>query len=254
MGSSCVLRVNAAEDTQEMAKELANPVASLISVPFQSNWDFHMGPDDATRFRENIQPVIPISMNEDWNLISRTILPIIDQGALSPQIGEKAGLGDMLQSFFFSPKRPTSDGWIWGAGPVILLPTATNSLLGAEKWGLGPTAVLLKQSNGWTYGALLNHIWSIGGAPDRRDVNSTYLQPFLTYTTSTATSFTLATESTYDSTQHQWTVPINFTVAQILKVGGQPISIGAGPGYYAAGPVTKPSWAVRFAVTFLFPK
>ena len=244
----------AEEDASTLAKELSNPVASLISVPLQNNWDYHIGPNDATRYSLNVQPVIPIALSSDLNLISRTILPFIDQGAISNQIGSKSGLGDIIQSFFFSPTAPTSGGWIWGAGPVVLLPTATDDFLGSGKWGLGPSAVLLRQSGGWTYGALVNHIWSVGGESDRSAVNATFLQPFLSYTTKTATSFTVNAESTYDWTAHQWTLPLIFQVAQVLKVGGQPISLGLGARYFAEGPQLRPSWGARFSLTFLFPK
>lgn len=131
----------------DLAKQLSNPIASLISVPFQVNYDRGYGPDDGHRVTLNIQPVIPISLNEDWNLISRTILPVISQDDIAGPSGDQFGLGDTVQSFFFSPKEPTAGGIIWGAGPVFLIPTATDDLLGGEKWGIGPTVVALKQDD-----------------------------------------------------------------------------------------------------------
>lgn len=244
----------AADDAAELAKKLSNPVAALISVPFQYNWDTGIGPADADRSTLNIQPVIPISLNQDWNLISRTIVPIID--ADSPVVGgeDHSGLGDTSQSMFFSPKAPTASGWIWGAGPVFLLPTASNDALGSEKWGIGPTAVVLKQENGWTYGALANHIWSFAGDDKRADVNATFLQPFLSYTTKTHTSYTLNTESTYDWEADQWTVPISVVVSQLVKLGGKPVSFGFGYRNYVEAPSNGPDWGLRFVVTLLFPR
>ena len=164
------------QSQQDLAKRLSNPVSSLISVPFQFNIDHDIGPDDAgDRMTLNFQPVVPLTLNDDWNVISRTILPVIDQQDIYPGAGDQFGLGDTVQSFFFSPKAPTVSGWIWGAGPVFLLPTGTDELLGSDQWGVGPTGVALKQVGSWTYGGLANHIWSVAGDDDRGDVNSTFL-------------------------------------------------------------------------------
>jgi len=200
----------------ELAKELQNPIASLISVPNQNNWDFGIGPADAMRYTANIQPVIPLTLTTDWNLIIRTIVPVIYAESSVPGGDNKAGLGDITQSFFFSPKAPTGGGWIWGVGPVFLYPSATDDALGAEKFGLGPTAVVLKQQHGWTYGMLLNHIWSVAGNSHRDDVNATFMQPFVAYTTKTFITFGFNTETTYDWEHHQGTVPLNWTVQQLL--------------------------------------
>jgi hypothetical protein len=237
----------------ELAMKLSNPVAALISVPLQNNFDFGAGPTgDGFQYKLNIQPVIPFSLNEDWNLISRTILPYVYQENIFGT-SSQSGLSDTVQSLFFSPKAPTSRGWIWGAGPVFLLPTATDDLLGAEKWGAGPTAVLLKQDKGWTYGLLANHIWSFAGDSSRAEVNATYLQPFLTFTTKKQTTFGLNTESTYDWSNSQWTVPLNLTVSQLVKIGSMPVSFMIGGRYYAEKPANGPEWGLRFQITLLFP-
>ena len=237
----------------ELAKKLSNPIASLISVPIQNNWDFGIGPANAMRYTANIQPVIPFTLNTNWNLITRTIVPVIYAESTGPGVGDKSGLGDIVQSFFFSPKEPVG-GWIMGAGPVLLYPTATDDALGSEKFGLGPTAVLLKQQNGWTYGLLANHIWSVAGEGSRADVNATFLQPFVSFTTKTVTTFGLNTESTYDWSHRQWTVPLNASVSQLVKLGGKPVQFQLGFKYYAEKPDGGPDWGLRFTVTFLFPK
>lgn len=283
------------DDAAELAKQLNNPVASLISVPFQANEDFRMGPTNkGYKFTLNIQPVIPIRLNQDWNIIVRTIVPLIDQHDVfyreiprfpglpdrilneippalhkeaeklakklydrevrkHPQNRSQDGLGDITQSFFLSPTQPGPGGIIWGLGPVFLYPSATQDLLGAEKWGVGPTLVALKQTNGWTVGVLANQIWSVAGNSDRDNISAMFLQPFVSYTTRTHTSFTLNTESTYNWETSEWAVPINLMVAQVLKIGKQPVSIQLGGRYYAEGPSGAPDWGLRLAFTLLYP-
>jgi hypothetical protein len=243
------------DSSVDLAKKLSNPIASLISVPFQLNYDHGYGPRDGDKTTLNIQPVIPISLNADWNLISRTILPVTYQDNIAGPSGSQFGLGDVVQSFFLSPSKPTDGGLIWGAGPVFLVPTASDDLLGGEKWGAGPTIVALKQDGPWTYGVLANHIWSFAGNEDRNDISNTFLQPFLSYTTPTAWTFALNTESTYDWKAKEWSVPINLTVSKLVKVNEQPISLTAGLRYWAAAPDNGPEGlGVRLGLTFLFPK
>jgi hypothetical protein len=246
----------AAADAENLAKKLSNPVASLISVPLQSNFDFKIGPDDdGWRYQLNVQPVIPVSIGEDWNVIFRTITPLIYQNDIFPGAGDQFGLGDITQSLFFSPKAPSSfGGLIWGVGPVFLIPTATDDLLGGKKFGLGPTLVVLKQTGPWTVGILANHIWSVAGDDDRPDISSTFLQPFVAYTTKDAWTFTLNTESSYDWKGKQWSVPVNAQVTKLLRFGKQPVSIGAGVRYWAESPENGPEgFGGRLIMTFLFP-
>jgi len=245
-----------AQDADALAKQLSNPVASLISVPLQLNYDdgFNAN-DDGSKFTLNVQPVIPLSISKDWNMISRTILPLISQGDIVVGSGSQSGLGDTLQSLFFSPKAPTASGWIWGVGPALSVPTATDDLLGGEKWAGGPTAVVLKQTeDGWTYGALVNHVWSFAGSGNRSDISSTFLQPFLAKGLGQGRTLTVNFESTYDWENDQWTVPLNISYSKVSRIGKQLVSYAGGVRYYVESPDGGPEWGLRFVVTLLYPK
>lgn len=239
-----------------LAEAVANPVAALISFPMQLNYDGNIGPvEDGSRWTLNVQPVIPFALSENWNLVSRTIVPIVTQDEVFPGAGRQTGVGDILQSAFFTPRKAPSGGWIWGAGPVVLLPTGTDELLGLKKWGAGPTAVVLRQQHGWSFGALGNHIWSFAGDESRPDINQSFLQPFLSYTTPSAWTFGLSSEATYNWTRHQWTVPVSIAVSKVTKVGKQALSLSGGVRYWAESPDFGPQGlGARFAVTLLFPK
>jgi len=241
------------DQTAELAKKAQNPVADLIIMPLQYNIDFGIGPADASRQDLKFMPVIPVSLGEEWNLITRTIIPWIE--AESPVKGgeDKSGMGDIQQSFFFTPKKPVK-GWIVGAGPILQYPSATEDALGSEKWGAGPSVIVLQQKNGWTYGALANHVESFAGNSDRDDVSATFLQPFLSKTSKTYTTLALNTESIYDWENSQWTVPINASVGQMMKVGKMPVSLELGYRYYAEAPEDGPEWGLRLFVKFLFPQ
>jgi hypothetical protein len=241
-------------DDVALAKQLANPVSSLISVPFQYNYNRGYRPGDGYQSYVNIQPVIPFPISENWNVISRTIIPVVYQKDVAPNFGSQFGLGSTTQSFFFSPKVPTASGLIWGVGPVFLLPTSTDDL-GTDQWGAGGTVVGLRQTGPWTVGFLGNHIWSLTDDDKYGEISNTFLQPFLNYTTKKATSFVVNTESTYDWTNSQWSVPINADVFQLVKIGGQRVQLGGGARYLLESPDNGPhGWGLRAQLTFLFPR
>lgn len=241
-------------EAQAIAKQLSNPVASLVSVPFQLNFDQGVGPDDDQRFVLNFQPVMPFTLNKDWNLITRVIVPVVSQPGFGPALPPTSGLGDITASFFLSPARSKV---VWGVGPALLLPVSADPLLGTEKWAAGPTFVVLKQTGHWTLGMLANHLWSYGGDATRPSVNATFVQPFAAYATKGGVSFTVATETTANweaDSGERWTVPLLAGVSKVTRLGRRPLSFGVTGGYYASKPTGGADWKLRTTLTLIFPK
>lgn len=244
-----------ADTNSELASQLTNPVANLISFPLQGNYNTHLNTQSSGhQTYVNVQPVIPINLSPEWLVISRTIVPVMDVTNPIPYAGERFGLSDTLQSFFFSPHKPEA-GIIWGLGPALQIPTGTQQLLGSGKWAAGPTAVILKMVKGWTVGALASHLWSFAGSDGRNSLNQTFVQPFVAYTTKSAWSYTFDTETTYYWNAGDVSMPFNFIVSKTLTIGKQPISLGGGIRYWAGYPDTGPrDFGYRFVVTFIFPE
>lgn len=243
-----------AESAEELAKKLSNPVAALISVPFQNNLDVGVGRNFGSRNTLNFQPVIPISLSPNLNLITRFIIPIISQHNITGEGTTQNGLADAVVSAWFSPAKP-KNGVVWGIGPVFLVPIATNDLLGTKKFGVGPTALVLKQSNGWTVGGLVNQIWSVAGDASRSDVSQMFIQPFLSYNWKSGAGLGINSEITQNWTASATSVFINPTVTVVTKLGTQIVSLAIGPRIQVAAPTgTMADFGVRAAVTFVFPK
>ena len=238
-----------AANVDELAKQLSNPIAAVISVPFQYNYTRTYG-DDGYQNLLNIQPVVPISISTDWNVISRTILPVIQQKDVRPG-DTQFGLGDTTQSFFFSPKKPTASGLIWGIGPVAYIPTGTDGI-GANTWAFGPTIVLLKQTGPWTIGVLANQLWDTGGPAD---ISAFYVQPFITKGLGKGRTISFNTETSYNWVNDEWTIPFNLGYSKVSRMGHQLVSNYIGLKVYADTPYGNgPDWGVRYVFTLLFPK
>ena len=240
-----------AASAEELAKKLANPAAALISVPLQNNFDFSVGPLEGFRYTLNLQPVIPFSIGEKWNVISRAIVPIISQSDVTGPNTSEAGLGDTMLSFYFSPKEP-KNGIVWGVGPILVLPTATEDVLGFNKWGAGPNALIVKLQGPLTYGGIVNHTWSYAG-DGLTDINATFIQPFFTYSNKTGGSYTIASENTQSWDNDIFGGFVGVYAAQILKLGPQLVQFALGPKVYYGNNFFNPDWGIRANVTLLFP-
>ncbi len=239
-------------ETGELARAAQNPVASMISLPFQNNTNFNFGPLEKTQNVLNIQPVWPFELNEDWNLITRTILPVISQPAFTPSRDRKNGLGDVLFSAFLSPKD--SGRWIWGAGPAILLPTSTDDRLGAGEWGAGPSAVVLTMPGRWVIGSLFSNVWSFS---HDTEVNLFTWQYFVNYNLDDGwylTSAPVITANWEADSDNRWTIPFGGGFGKIFKLGKQPINAQASAYYNVETPDLGADWQLRLQLQFLFPK
>ncbi len=241
-----------------LRKAAQNPVASLISVPLQNNANFGIEPGGRTQDVLNIQPVIPIGVSKDWNLIIRWITPIVWQplpaSSPAPEVG-KYGFGDMQPSFFFSPKK--AGKLIWGAGPVFQLPTATDTYLGQGKLGMGPTFVALTQPGPWTFGALVNNVWSVAGSGSRPDVNQMTLQYFVNYNLKKGWYLgmqPIITANWEETSGGRWIVPFGGGIGRITRFGMQPVNVQLGFYGNAIHPVNASPWSMRLQFVLLFPK
>lgn len=243
----------AQKTAEEVAKQLSNPVSSLISVPFQNNFKFGIGPEKGYSYLLNFQPVIPVSLSKKLNLINRAIFPFIFQNKVIGS-GRQNGMGDILYSAFFSPSNTK---FIVGVGPAASFPTATDSLLGTRKLLLGPTLVFLGQPGQWTIGTLMNNLWSVAGEKSRPEITSLFVQPFLTYNTKGGMGIGLSSENSYDWRGKMLTSGlVSLTISQVFKFDGkQTANIIAGPlFYYSNERVNKPEWGARVAFVLVFPK
>jgi hypothetical protein len=246
--------VKPVKTAEELAKELSNPIASLISVPFQNNTDLGIGQYKGAKNTLNFQPVIPIRLAPSLNLITRLVLPFITQYNVTKEGSYQSGLSDAVASAFFSPAA-SKNGLTWGVGPVFLIPTATDSTLGTKKFGVGPTAVILGQIKGWTIGALVNQIWSVAGNKNRPDVNQMFLQPFISFNWKSGAGVGINSEITQNWQANTTSVFINPTLSAVTKLGKQTISLVIGPRIQVAAPSGgKADFGIRAVLIFVFPR
>ena len=243
------------EGEEDLAQAVQNPVGDLISLPFQNNTNFGFGPYDRTQNVLNIQPVLPISLSSDWNLITRTIFPVITQPDFFSESGSTTGLGDVNFTAFLSPSKPGK--FIWGVGPAIVLPTATDESLGSGKWSAGPSVVGLSIQGPWVAGILMSNVWSFAGDSDRADVNFFLAQYFVNYNMDHGwylVSAPIITSNWEASSGNQWIVPFGAGIGKIFRIGKQPMNFNTQAFYNAVKPDFGPDWQWRFQLQFMFPK
>lgn len=239
------------ESTAQLAKAAQNPVADVISIPFQDNIGFGYGPQKDVQNVLNIQPVIPLHLTEDWNLITRTILPVVTQPSFTDS-GSTTGLGDLTFTAFLSPAKPGAV--IWGVGPVATFPTATSPSTGSQStWGLGPSAVVLAMPGNWVVGALVNNVWSVAGAK----ANNFLLQYFVNYnfghTGWYLTSSPIITADWNAPTSQQWVVPFGAGGGKLVRLGKLPVNVNVSAYYNVVKPDYGPDWTLRVQAAVLLP-
>ena len=236
----------AQDEERNLAQELTNPIASLYTLPIQLNFDRNLGVDgNGSQETLNLQPLIPFALNADWHLISRSIIPFIHQEDVAWKGQDQSGMGDILQSFFFSPSETPEHGWIWGLGPAASLPTATQDAFGIDSWALGPTAVALKTKGPWTAGILVNHLWSLDSGSN--DYNGTYAEPWVSYVLPSNTTISVSAESVYDWNGSDLVLPVNLIVDQLVTIWDQPtshpldLSVPKRPSTFTLGRLLRPA-------------
>ncbi len=239
---------------EDLAKATQNPLASMISLPFQNNTNFGIGPDDDVQNILNIQPVWPFSLGEDWNFITRTIIPVISQPGVAPGESRTNGLGDVTLTGWVSPKN--SGKWIWGVGGALVLPTATDDALGNDKWSVGPSVVVLTMPGKWVIGSLISNVWSVGGSGDQ-DVNFFTWQYFINYNMDNGwylTSAPIITANWEADSNNTWTVPFGGGIGKIFRIGKQPLNAQVSAYYNVEKPASGADWQLRLQLQMMFPK
>ena len=244
-----------AQESSDIAKQAQNPIASLVSVPLENDFNPHTGVDKENSYVFELKPVVPLRLSDNWTLITRTIIPVIQVPDLAPGVSGTSGLGDVQESLFLSPAK--AGPVIWGAGPVISFPTATEKILGTKKLSLGPTVVVLRSQGHWLFGSLVQNLFSVAGPSGRPDVNQMLLQPFVNYNLPHKwylTSSPIITANWEARSGERWVVPVGGGVGKIVHFGKQPVNVYTQFFRNVQRPDGTSSWSARFNMTFLFPK
>ena len=257
---------NQSQESQSLAEvgaQLANPVSSVWSIVFQNNFTFLEGdPSDKTRFLYNLnfQPVLPVPLTDNWNLITRPVFPFIfGQPVLNTgsEFDSKSGLGDIAMVNLLSPNK--ASGFLWGLGPTWIFPTATNDNLGQEKWQVGPAAVGLFLSKDWIFGAFPQQWWSYAGKDDRPDTSQMNIQYFVWRLLPGAWQFGTGgpnvTINWKADDDNKVNLPIGAGVAKTVKLGNLPVKFQIEGSYSVVHQdFLSPRWNIRFTITPVIPR
>ena len=244
-----------AQESSEIAKQAQNPIASLISVPIENDFNPQTGIKKDDSYVLELKPVIPVRLSNDWTMITRTVIPVIQVPDLAPGVDGTAGVGDVQLSLFLSPAK--AGAVIWGAGPVISFPTASQEILGTKKVSVGPTVVVLRSQGHWLFGTLVQNLFSVAGPAARPDVNQMLLQPFANYNLRHGwylTSSPIITANWEVSPNQRWVVPVGGGVGKIVHFGKLPVNMYTQFFRNVESPDGTTHWSARFQAQLLFPK
>lgn len=251
---ACLLaQASHAQSDEEIARRIASPIPDLWSVQIQYNRDRRFGSArDGSKDYANFIPAIPIALNKDWNVISKTYTGYVLRQETVPGSGSKSGLAYIVPALFFTPVKHAATDVTWGLGPIVQLPVSDDESFASKKWGIGPTGFVEIRKGPWAFGVLADHLASIGGRDDRPDFSSTFLQPWTSYTTSNAWTLTVNAETIYDWKGDTWVAPVHFLASKVTRLGDGPVEIGGGLRYWAKTSESGPhGWGVRLFVTLL---
>lgn len=243
------------EADQELAKKSQNPIGAIISVPFENNTEFDVGPEEGTVNVLNIKPAIPLNLNENWNLINRGVIPVIYQEERFAGEGSESGLGNITYQAFLTPAQPGK--LLWGIGPAITLPTATDDRFGPDQYTAGPAIILLAKPGPWLFGALIQNSWDFAGDNDEEDFNSLSFQYFINYNFPSGwylTSTPTISANWEESSDDRWTIPLGGGVGKLVRFGKQPVDMRIQTFYNVESPDNSADWTIQAQVKFLFPK
>jgi len=235
---------------QALAKSVHNPFEDFVKLPIESDTEFEVGPHHKAGDSLNIAPLVPFSLNGDWDLIAEPSLTV----TYLPSPHEQTGLEDLQTSFFLTPAKERI--WIWGVGPIFQFPTASSSELGTGRWSAGPTAALIYSEGPWFNGILAYQLMSFAGNRERGSVNQTFLEPDVSYNFESGWYIQCEPSITYDWTAevaNAWTIPMGADIGRAFKMGSQNLSLQVGAYDLLKRPDDAPQWILRVSVTFLFP-